>query len=566
MNEYRISFDKNDGPMTALANALKKRIEARWDTAVSFGTPADLTLSYTEGHRFGEICAAESGFLLKGTEAPDLWNMAGVVLRSIPTGGPFKPAPRCGIYKTEKELCGMYFATHFHNFYHSAPLPVIFDYIEDLAFWGLEARAVWFDMHHYTGTDDPEAITMASRLKAILGHAKSLGLKRMMTTLANEGFSTTPEAIKATNAVQNGYYLKPDGFYHTEICPHSEGGMEQILKNRSDMLDLFEDVQPDFFTIWPYDQGGCTCEKCSPWGSNGFLKTAKAEAELIKKRLPNTKIILSTWYFGEFYRGTAEWDGFYDALYRGELDFADMIMADFPAVYPKYPLTHHTPKPLVSFNEFSMYGASPWGGYGANPMPAHIAEQWHDAGQQLSGGMPYSEGIFEDLNKAITLRLFRMGQDPYETVKEYLRYECFLREEDLDKGVELIKAMETGLCRDAFAFQTAEKEVILWDRSKAEEAEKLALELNESLSAEQRENIKWKQIVLRTEIDAELVRNENRITEKALDLFDTVDRLYHTGNSKTAPIRPFCRKQIPVLEAKVANPKWKPNPTFWWEQ
>jgi len=342
--------------------------------------------------------------------------------------------------------------------------------------------------------------------------------------------------------------------------------MDLIRKNRSAMLDAFEDVQPDFFTIWPYDQGGCTCEKCAPWGNNGFLKTAKAEAELLKQRIPGTKVILSTWYFGQFYRGDTEWDGFYDALYKGELDFADMIMADFPAVYPQYPLTHETPRPLVSFNEFSMYGASPWGGYGANPMPAHIAEQWRDAGKKLSGGMPYSEGIFEDINKAVTLRLFRCGQNPDATVKEYLRYECGLQEEDLERGLEMIRSMETGLCRDAFGFQTAEEKVILWNTSGAERALTLAEELNATLPEERKNCIKWRQLLLRARIDGELVRNGSTISEKALDCFDELDRMYYTGNSRTSAIRPCCREQILRLREKVEKPAWKPTPTFWWEQ
>lgn len=566
MREFRILFDRTDTPSTAIANALKKRIETRWDTKVLFEAPADLTLEYTDGHRFGEIEKTEAGYLLRGVTAADLWDMAGRFLRSASAGGEFTPAPECGRFNTAKELCSIYFATHFHNFYHSAPLSQIFEYIEDLALWGMEALAVWFDMHHFTGMQDPDAVALANRLKAILGHAKTIGLKRMMTTLANEGFSTTPDALKATNEVQNGYYMKPDGFFHTEVCPNTEGGLELILKNRNEMLDVFADVEPDFFTIWPYDQGGCTCEKCAPWGNNGYLKVAKAEAELLKKRFPNTKIILSTWYFGQFYRGNTEWDGFYDALYRGELDYADMIMADFPAVYPQYPLTHKTEKPLLSFNEFSMYGATPWGGYGSNPMPSHILDQWNDSGSRLSGGMPYSEGIFEDINKAVTLRLFRCEQDPYVTVREYLRYECGIEEKHLDKGVELIRAMEDGLCRDTFGFQTAEETITLWNPASAEKAEALAHELNETLPLDKRENIKWKQIVIRTEIDAELVRNENRITEKVLDRFDDLDRLYHTGSSKTSAIRPFCRDQIGNIRAKVAKATWKPAPTFWWEQ
>ena len=565
MNEYRIQFDRNDAPSAALAAALKKRMEARWELRVSYGLPADLTLEYTEGSRFEEIEKTERGYVIRGTDPSHLWDGAGRFLRSAPMGKDFCPRPAPGPVKTAKSLCGMYFATHFHNFYHQAPLSEIFEYIEDLALWGMEALAVWFDMHHYSGTDDPEAVRMADRLKKILNHAKSLGLKTMMTTLANEGFSDTPKEQRATNEIQNGYHRKPDGFYRTEICPNTEGGLDLILKNRNEMLDAFEEIQPDYFTIWPYDQGGCTCEKCAPWGCNGYLKTAKAEGGLLKKRLPNAKVILSTWYFGQFYPGNAEWDGFYDALDRGELDFADAIMADFPAKYPEYPLNRSAGLPLVSFNEFSMYGASPWGGYGANPMPDHIREQWQDAGQKLSGGMPYSEGIFEDINKAVTLRLFRQETPPEQTVREYLRYECRLNEDVLEQGMELIRALETGLCRDAFGFQTREEKVILWNKTAAERAEKIAEGIDQGMTQEERDNIKWRQILLRAKIDAELVRNGGRITEKAQDLFDELDRIYHTSQSKTAPIRPYCREQLQSLRQRVTNPKWRPNPTFWWE-
>ena len=55
MNIYRISFDRKDGPSAELARVLKNRIEARWDTNVVFGEPADLSLAYTGGFRFGEI-------------------------------------------------------------------------------------------------------------------------------------------------------------------------------------------------------------------------------------------------------------------------------------------------------------------------------------------------------------------------------------------------------------------------------------------------------------------------------------------------------------------------------
>ncbi len=38
-----------------------------------------------------------------------------------------------GVSRPDKPIRGIYFATHFHNYYHEAPLEEIADYIEDLA-------------------------------------------------------------------------------------------------------------------------------------------------------------------------------------------------------------------------------------------------------------------------------------------------------------------------------------------------------------------------------------------------------------------------------------------------
>ena len=34
-------------------------------------------------------------------------------------------------------------------------------YVEELALWGCNTLAVWFDLHHYHGIDDPEARAMS---------------------------------------------------------------------------------------------------------------------------------------------------------------------------------------------------------------------------------------------------------------------------------------------------------------------------------------------------------------------------------------------------------------------
>lgn len=565
MNTYRISFDRKDGPCKEIARVLKDRIEGRWDTEVRFEEPADLKISYTQGERFGEILRTEHGFEIRGTEAHELWNMAGKLLRSIPTGGEFHPAPTEGNFQTESLLCGMYFATHFHNYYCQAPMAEIRRYIEDQALWGMEVLMMWFDLHHYTGMDDPNAKEMIDRLLAIQEHIRKIGLKFSMGTLANEGFSTTPDHLKGTNEIQNGYIRKLDGYYHTEICPATEEGMTLILENRRKMLEVFAKHKPDFFSFGPYDQGGCTCEKCAPWGSNGFLKTSKEVAKMVREILPETKISLSTWYFGTFYKDDTEWEELYAAFDRGELDFVDLINADFPAEYPKYPLTHSPRRPITTFPEISMYGMLPWGGYGANPMPGHILKKWKETEGITCGGTPYSEGIYEDMNKAICLQLFRSGRDPYETVREYLCYECCIKEDLLDDGVQLIRNLENGLIRDSYTFQTAEKTVTPWHTEKIEEAEALALKIHTSLSEKEKNNPRWQVILLRAQIDGELLRGNFAITDRFCELCGELDKLYYSKNA-IRQIRPFCKEQMPTLEKRIARADWKPAPVLWWTE
>ncbi len=60
---------------------------------------------------------------------------------------------------------GIYFATHFFNFYHAAPVEEVDPIIEECALWGLNQLVVWFDMHHFASLDTPDAQKHLERLK-----------------------------------------------------------------------------------------------------------------------------------------------------------------------------------------------------------------------------------------------------------------------------------------------------------------------------------------------------------------------------------------------------------------
>ncbi|OGV50107.1 MAG: hypothetical protein A2017_03370 [Lentisphaerae bacterium GWF2_44_16] len=252
---------------------------------------------YFGGEEYSLETLASGGLKITGgTETAILYGI-GKMLRTASYGnGCFKYGTWRGRSAPKKSFRAMYFATHFYNFYHIAPMEEIIKYVEDLALLGYNALMMWADKHHYENAEDPDYINFCERLKSIYKAAALVGLKPILGVLCNEGFSTTPEALRA----------RPTGrsFYGCEICPASDDGMDLILENHEKTLKIFSELDIYAYSVWSYDQGGCGCEKCYPWGSNGMYKSAGKVAGLFHKYFPEGKIIYSTWLFD--YRGEKE--------------------------------------------------------------------------------------------------------------------------------------------------------------------------------------------------------------------------------------------------------------------
>ncbi len=420
--------------------------------------------------------------------------------------GGFTPLTEAVDFTPARPLRGMYFATHFYNFYHNAPLEEVYAVIEDLALRGCNALLVWYDMHHYTAVDQPESLEMIDRLKAFMRYAKQIGMLASMTLLSNEGFDSSPEHLRADGHVQNGYHAHLDGFYHRELCPSKPGGLAEILAERRTVLEAFADVQPDYVCFWPYDQGGCTCADCAPWGANGLLKIFPHFVKLVREVWPGTRFIFSTWYFDKFIKG--EWEAFYPRLTDGTLAEADYIMSFFfRGQLPEVIAREGIPEGVrfIDFPEISMYSCMPWGGFGANPLARFLDETNEKSGHLYAGGYPYSEGIFEDINKHIILSWYS-GQHKRaaDAVREYARFEFCCDDAAL---ADAILATETALARGRqqkthpfqFPIKDASEVDAVWTTISAYDAR-----LPESIRSLPR----WRMIYLRAMLDAELVRVE----------------------------------------------------------
>ena len=336
----------------------------------------------------------------------------------------------------------VYFANHFYNYYHSAPTEKICEYLESLALWGQNALVLWFDMHHFESLSDPAAQQMIEKMLRLFQKARSLGMKTSLTRLANEYYIGAKPELLAENKLDSGlYHQKLCGFYYTEICSSKAEGEELLLTSFDELLSCFDSVGLDYLMFWPYDQGGCTCESCYPWGANGFYKLAKKHAEITKKHFPDANIIFSCWRFDSFTHG--EWDKALEII-KADGTWIDYLMVDIAAPLPAN--LSDIGKPILSFPEISMYNVTPWGGFGANPFPKALFEQFQNTKSFCRGGALYSEGIFEDINKAISLKLMQDPDiSPEQIILEYCTYH--FGKEHADAITDIILRSESTLKR-----------------------------------------------------------------------------------------------------------------------
>ena len=209
-----VTFDANDPILSNIVAAFGERLRAPLDLTVAI----DPTLGRFTGKWAGGVASAGS--------YGQMYDLLGRLLRN--------PSLAEGEYTSKKEIAGMYFATHFNNYPDSAPLPELFRYMEDLAFWGMNAFDLWFDMHLFR--NPAEGRVKIERLTAMLKHAKKMGIPTVLTTLSNEAWNDSEPSLRADWTPGHDGYIHPlNDHFHLEICPSKPGGMELIKRYRREM-------------------------------------------------------------------------------------------------------------------------------------------------------------------------------------------------------------------------------------------------------------------------------------------------------------------------------------------
>ena len=402
---------------------------------------------------------------------------------------PSLPAGKSIMFTPECSVRGAYFASHFHNFYHVAPIDEFIRYLEDLSLWGINAVMAIVPMIDIKSVDDPEKEESICRISALFSAAKKLGMKTCTILSTNGGYCDFPREYAITPLRDE---LGRRGNTGNMMCPNKPVVLELVDFYNADILEIFKKYNApiDIFMTWPYDEGGCGCEKCSPWGANGFIYTSKRAFELGQKYYPNAIRTISTWTYDTPYEG--EWEALTESLREDK--WCDMILADSHESFPRYPLDNGVPGslPLIAFPEISMWGLYPWGGFGANPLSERFTSLWREHDGALDGGFLYSEGIYEDINKAIIAALYNDGKTKSDkTLEDYARYEIGLNETSL--FVRLCEIIESN--------HTLRAKSDAEDSLAAQEAMNIAISIDAKIPAWAKRAWRWRIVYIRAKIE-----------------------------------------------------------------
>jgi hypothetical protein len=338
---------------------------------------------------------------------------------------------------------------HYGNFYAAAPVEDLIRYVEDIALWGVNTVVVllpgpssYAHGERTTAPDAPQIPLLKNRTRILLQLVADIGLSPGVIVVPNQGFDNGTAAHRQGHSpIPYTPFPDPDhvrGDLGALTCPFK--GRDYLLGIMRTELEWYRDIGLDWIVFWPYDEGGCGCHDDWPWGGKGFPRISSQVATMARRIYPKLRSIVSTWTFDKPVVNGSEYDGMDRFIKRefanstdGSSNFS-FAMVDDHGDFPTWPLEHGGGKlgglPLLNFPEISMWGRAPWGGWGANPLPNRFEGLWKQTNGSVKGGMPYSEGIYEDMNAVIAWQHYWAGTNANTTLREYVSFEYSSQPQD----------------------------------------------------------------------------------------------------------------------------------------
>jgi len=342
----------------------------------------------------------------------------------------------------QTRIRGLYFATHFGHVLDKGNPKWLKEYIEELILWGMNHFIVWYHPT-FSSYDSPEAIDKLNYLAGLLKAAESLGVKTGIVVCVNNVPANSLPPEKQAKRVRDDYARRQGCPSIPDVWDIIMDGHEKVFKRLAEC-----GVNLSFVWNWGIDDGGCFCDDCIPWFSNGYIKCSNEINKRLKKYHTNYATngwaALSGWACHEESLKYVPKEGWQQWLEKNKPDWLTYLIC----VETLEPSLKKQGVSLIDFPEISMH-MTPWGGFGANVNPFHIAKGEHD-GQRTSGlgksdcigGFSYCEGIYEDMDKIGCLMHYwnpdtLNGED---IIREYVEY--YFSPEIADELIPAIKILE----------------------------------------------------------------------------------------------------------------------------
>lgn len=269
--------------------------------------------------------------------------------------------------------------------------------------WGFNEYADWFDPANCA---DPYTEALYD-----LGKALRDAKKRRFTIAQELGLPgvlvLTPNTVFQEQCAPEVAVTKSERIFGQLVCPSIPRGREIILRNHENWLrDLASaGVNLRAMAACPYDFGGCACAKCHPWILT-FAQLCREIHTLAERWHPGIEMrMIGWWWSAEEHRLFAEWA---DANAPGWVksitlhipyDQSDVASVPLPRGCERQAFVH------IGYAE----EAAPRDTY-AHLGPVIAADRIERTLRALkahgcTGWMAYSEGIYDDVNKALLARL-----------------------------------------------------------------------------------------------------------------------------------------------------------------
>ena len=487
-----MTIEIKDGGLTTYGALLRRRIAGRIGGSFAAGgmyvtLSVDDTFTKPESYR---IDGGGDDWHITGSDERGLYYGIGKFLHSACwTEESFTPHATDGWVSPDCPFRCIYFAVHFYNWYHRATREELKQYLEDLMLYGYNTIASIVPVLNIHSFEEPLYRDAVEKIRTVYATAKDVGMKTMFGVTPNQGLLSAPHDWDADLSYDTeGIYR---GWLGRNLCPNKPGAVEYLRGIWLRCLEQFFDIGIDYVITCPYDEGGCGCEKCKPWGANGFETLSRLLARDVKRLYPDAKFIYSTWTF-DVPTDQQEYSTLYHRLAAGEMDYVDYLMTDAHDTYPRYVLEHPVIRPIVNFPEISMWKLWPWGGFGATPMPRRFEAIWDSAKAVLSGGMPYTEGLYEDISKIQFIGYYWDKNARYtDILREYAAYQfgCEVAED----AVRLMELIEENHVRVAHVEEP--------DFAAAEQAWKLAQSIDVRMSEQCKTAWRWRVLYIRAVLD-----------------------------------------------------------------